>query len=67
MRLDFNQHGSWRKGPDFDQRIGHLVQDVAARLADLVGSRLRIVGEAGEVECYRDVGGKWRKAGKATA
>ena len=20
MRLDFNQHGSWRKGPDFDER-----------------------------------------------
>lgn len=61
MRIDFNQSGSWRKGPDFDERDIELVKEAAARFADLAGAKLRIVGESGEVCYYRDAEFAWRE------
>lgn len=61
MRIDFNQSGSWRKGPDFDERDIELVKEAAARFADLVGAKLRIIGESGEVFAYRDAEFAWRE------
>ena len=60
MRIDFNQKGSWRKGPEFDQRDAWRVQDAAARLADFANCKLRLIGDAGEVLAYRDRSGEWR-------
>lgn len=67
MRIDFNQRGSWRKGPDFDERDMELVQEAAARLADFSDCKLRVVGDIGEVVAYRDFGGSWyvAKGGRA--
>jgi hypothetical protein len=61
MRIDFNQKGSWRKGPEFDERDTALVKDSAEKLADLTDADLRIVGEIGEVVAYRDAGAGWRE------
>lgn len=61
MRLDFNQKGSWRKGPEFDERDQPLVMEAGERLADLTDAKLRIVGESGEVVSYRDPGEGWRE------
>lgn len=61
MRIDFNQKGSWRKGPEFDERDSELVKDAAEKLADLTDADLRIVGESGEVVAYRDAGSSWRE------
>ncbi len=63
MRLDFNQHGSWRKGPDFDELDLNLVMEDSAKLADMILAKLRIVGEIGEVLWYRDPGWDWRRSG----
>jgi hypothetical protein len=60
MRIDFNQSGSWRKGPDFDERDMEIVTSAAEKLADLTDSKLRIIGESGEVCSYRDVSCGWR-------
>lgn len=60
MRIDFNQKGSWRKGPEFDERDQELVKEAAAKLADMTDAKLRIVGEIGEVVSYRDPGEAWR-------
>ncbi len=62
MRIDFNQMGSWRKGPQFDERDSELVKDAAEKLADLTTADLRIVGESGEVVASRDAGCGWRAA-----
>lgn len=62
MRMDFNQKGSWRKGPEFDERDSELVKDAAERLADLTNADLRMVGESGEIVAYRDAGCGWRSA-----
>lgn len=61
MRLDFNQKGSWRKGPEFDERDMALVQEAGERLAEMTDAKLRIVGESGEVVSYRDPGEGWRE------
>lgn len=61
MRLDFNQKGSWRKGPEFDERDMALVREAGERLADLSGANLRIIGEVGEVVSYRDPHEGWRE------
>lgn len=61
MRIDFNQKGSWRKGPEFAEEDIEPVKDRAARLADLTNSDLRIVGDSGEVVSYRDPGKGWRE------
>jgi len=60
MRLDFNQNGSWRKGPDFDELDMEIVTHAAETLADMTDSKLRIIGESGEVCSYRDAGCGWR-------
>lgn len=68
VRLDFNQHGSWRKGPDFSEANEQMIMDAAADLADLLDAKLRIVitGPREQVLWYRDPGGfEWRKAGGA--
>lgn len=61
MRIDFNQKGSWRKGPEFDERESELVKGAAEKLADLTDADLRIVGESGEVVAWRDIGEGWRE------
>ena len=61
MRVDFNQKGSWRKGPEFAEEDIELVKDRAERLADLTDSDLRIVGDSSEVVSYRDAGCCWRE------
>lgn len=65
MRIDFNQRGSWRKGPEFDARDIDQVKPAAAALADLTGAKLRIVGSIVGVAdqvllSYRDAGFAWR-------
>ncbi len=61
MRIDFNQKGGWRNGPEFAARDQQAVKEGAAWLADLTNAKLRVVGEAGEVVCYRDPGEAWRE------
>lgn len=63
MRLDFNQRGSWRNGPEFSERDQQQVKEGAAWLADLCDAKLRIVGDNGEVVAYRDAAGNgWRES-----
>lgn len=59
MRLDFNQKGSWRKGPEFDGYGWVNVMKAGERLADLTDAKLRMINDAGEVCGYRDPGKGW--------
>lgn len=65
LRIDFNQKGSWRKGPDLPDLDEVYMRKVAEEFALMVGAKLRFVDSTGHVYAYwADDGLGWRETGK---
>lgn len=63
MKLQFNQSGAWRNGPDFDATTIEAVKHHASILADITGAKLRILNDHGQVELYYTSADYWQDVG----